>query len=289
MQTGEQNKRDMMVYRSWQAVGDTMSNPFLEPEYFVKITKIDGTPVTDELIFHQNGTDKGNELNGYFVAKTKGTYVATFYQTALTMKYSNGKELFYGATWPELTNVLVVNVTDSGVAPALDTGMTIYDEGMKKNREIDSEVDAFYYIYGKDNGYTFSFTPASSVTSVNVYNPIIDHSKLGISGFNKVEGTPAAGTWSVVLTEGRNIVEISDGTNTVYQVLTALPVKVQVNGMDITDSKAGFKQGQDNTVVFLNPYNDAIGGIYNFKNKLAGIYNSGATIFYAYKDTGERV
>ena len=289
MKTGDDNKRDMMVYRSWQAVGNTMQTPFLEPELVVKITKIDGTAVTDELVFHQNDTTKGNELTGYFVAKAEGTYIATFYQKAFTMNYGSGGDVFFGATWPELTDVVVVNVTGTGQAPALDSGMTIYDEAMKANRPIDSEIDAFYYIYGKDDGYTFTFTPSEKVTSVYVYNPEIkDHNTPGITKFTKVAGTPASGEWTVLLKEGRNIVEISDGKNTVYQVLTAIPVKVTVNGLDINDPAAGFKQGQDNTVVFLNPYNNEIGGIYNLKSKLAGLYNSGATIFYGYEN-GDRV
>lgn len=42
-------------------------------------------------------------------------------------------------------------------------------------------------------------------------------------------------------------------------------------------------KGVDSKIVFKNTHAD-MGGIYNSKGKLAGIYNSGATIYYEYPD-----
>lgn len=41
------------------------------------------------------------------------------------MNYGNGTEIFFGATWPELTDVFTVTVNDTGKEPSFDTGMVI--------------------------------------------------------------------------------------------------------------------------------------------------------------------
>lgn len=96
------------------------------------------------------------------------------------------------------------------------------------------------FYYEKSQGsYAFKFKPSETVTSVKVYNPSFkgtDFDTPGITGFTAVDGTNDGGVWTVTLTEGRNIVEMSDGTNTRYQVLTAMPVQIFVNGKDYADT-----------------------------------------------------
>lgn len=146
---------------------------------------------------------------------------------AFTLNVEN--DTFYGATWPEMTEVLMVTV---GQKAGFDTGMTVYDPDVKKGtvREIDSEVDIFYYDHNTP-GYDFTFTPAAG-TEVEVYNPILG--SVGITGFSEgivTDGTD--GRFTVRLTEGKNIVKMTNGDSTRYQVLTAYPVVILVDGVDL--------------------------------------------------------
>ena len=266
----------MMVYRQWQAVADTMSNRFLEPEIVYKITDLSGKAVSDVISIENGGEGETTwKINGL----KEGTVVVTVWMKAMTLHVKEDK--FYGATWPELTQVFVVTV---GKEPTFDTGMTMFDPGIGKegrDRPIDCDMDCFYYDHN-DSGYNFTFTPASG-TTVTVYNPVLG--KNGITGFNQGTATKSGDSWTVKLTEGRNIVKMDNNGQTRYQVLLSLPVIVQINGVDSAD--AVLKPGEQNVVVFKSPYGD-YGGILNNKGKLAGLYNSGATIWYD-DEAGERV
>lgn len=205
--------------------------------------------------------------------------MVTFHMDAFTLNVV--KDTFYGATWPEMTEVLMVTVGDKA---AFDTGMTIYDPDLKKEklRQIDCEVDIFYYDHNTP-GYDFTFGPAAG-TTVEVYNPVLG--TVGITKFVKGTTTPGTdGKFTVRLTEGKNIVKMTNGGEVRYQVLTAYPVVILVDGVDLKDAVV-FK-GVESKIVFKNVHAD-MGGIYNSKGKLAGIYNSGATIYYEYPD-GSRV
>ena len=69
---------DMMVYRQWQAVGNTMQNPFLEPDFHYTITTIGGEQ-TDGISIEEYGTDEAGKLTLKLSGKTNGTYIVTVY------------------------------------------------------------------------------------------------------------------------------------------------------------------------------------------------------------------
>ena len=78
------------------------------------------------------------------------------------MNYGNGTEIFFGATWPELTDVFTVTVNDTGKEPSFDTGMVIQNAVKSKEsvyRPIDAEIDMFYYEKSQ-SGYEFKFKPS---------------------------------------------------------------------------------------------------------------------------------
>lgn len=266
----------MMVYRQWQAVADTMSNRFLEPEIVYKITDLDGKAVSDVISIVPGGEGETTwKLNGL----KEGTVVVTVWMKAMTLHVN--KDQFYGATWPELTQVFVVTV---GKEATFDTGMTMFDPGIGKegkDRPIDCDMDCFYYDHN-ESGYDFTFTPAAG-TTVTIYNPVLG--KNGIDGFKQGTATKNGDSWTVRLTEGRNIVKMENNGQTKYQILLSMPVKILINGVDSSD--AVLKPGDENVVVFKTTHGD-YGGILNNKGKLAGLYNSGATIWYD-DEAGERV
>ncbi len=262
---------NFMAYRHWQAVGNTMQNPFLEPPIVYKITDLNGKEVNDVLDIIEGGA---SETTYKLKALKEGTVVVTMYMQAFTLNVT--QDTFYGATWPELTEVFVITVGNSG---SFDTGMQIEDNG--SYRPVDAEVDIFYYDHNTE-GYVFEFQPAAG-TSVSVLNPVLG--EIGITGFKEGKVSEKDGVWSVVLTEGRNIVKMTNGSTTLYQVLTALPVVIEVNGQDLKD--ASVNPGEEAKIVFKSTHGD-YGGILNSKGKLAGIYNSNATIYYV-DDDGNRI
>ncbi len=256
----------MMVYRQWQAVSDTMNNPFLEPEIVYTVTDFSGKTVTD-IISIENGP--AGDTTWKIKGLKEGTVVVTVWMKAMT--YQNGNFVdFFGATWPELTQVFVVTV---GKEASFDTGMTMYDESDKIDRAIDCDMDVCYYDWNSP-GYNFTFKPASG-TKVTVYNPILATN--GIKGFTTGTATQSGDSWTVLLTEGRNVIAMENNGEVRYQVLLAMPVKIIVNGVD--SSSATLNPGQDNTIAFMSTHGN-YGGIFNSKGKLAGIYNCGTTIWY---------
>jgi hypothetical protein len=267
LQLGVGQVAPLMVYRQWQAVGNTMQNPFLEPPVIYKITDLDGNPVDDVIDIAYGGD---GDVNYKITALKEGTVVVTMYMEAFTLNVTN--DLFYGATWPELTAVFVVTVGESA---SFDTGFTYSENGTI--RPFDAEVDIVYYDHNYE-GCIGTFTPAAG-TEVSVYNPVLG--KVGIIGFEKGTATEEDGEWTVSLTEGRNIIQMTNNGQTLYQVVTVMPVVIEINGVD--SSMASWIVGEENTIVFKSTHGD-YGGILNSKSKLAGIYNSSATINYVDED-----
>ncbi len=256
----------MMVYRQWQAVSDQISNPFLEPEIVYTISDFSGNAVTD-VISIEDGP--AGDTTWKIKALKEGTVVVTVWMKAMTF-HNNKYEDFHGATWPELTQVFVVTV---GSEASFDTGMTMYDASDEVTRAIDCDMDVCYYDWNT-SGYNFTFKPASG-TKVTVYNPILGDN--GIKGFKTGTASQSGDSWTVLLTEGRNVIAMENNGAVKYQVLLAMPVKIIVNGVD--SSNATLNPGQDNTIAFMSPHGN-YGGIFNSKGKLAGIYNCGTTIWY---------
>jgi hypothetical protein len=272
MEVGQESM--FMAYRHWQAISNWMDNPFLEPDIVFTVTDLNGNNVNNVVEFI-DGEAGGPTYR--IKALNEGTVLVRMYMQAFTLNVT--EDIFYGATWPELTAVFLITV---GEEKQFDTGMTIYDDSAKKDRAIDSEVDIFYYDH-KDSGYWFTFTPAGG-TAVKVYNPVLGDISIKAFQPGSVKDN-GDGSYSVLLTEGRNIVEMTKNGTTLYQVLTAMPVVVLINDVDIND--AIVEPGQEVKVVFKSTHHD-FGGIMNSKGKLAGIYNSNATIYFEDPD-GNRV
>ncbi|MBQ7255206.1 MAG: S-layer homology domain-containing protein [Oscillospiraceae bacterium] len=253
LQMAKGDTHQMINLRRWEIVDNVTANNFVEPDYHY--TVIDETGKTSSGVVTVSDS-------GVVTAVGEGTAIVLVTYDALNAPKAAGGPLF-GAIWPENTGVFVVTVGESG---SFETGMTINEgqnDAMSKlsGDAIDAEHDVIYYV-GETGAYTF--TPAVSHYLVSVANPTVGD-KLTFTGFKSVSPN-ADGTVTVPLTEGRNIVKLEQGGKTAYQVITAKPVSVTVNGGDPVHP------GDKLKIEFDRLYHPA--------NKIAGVYNMNAVALY---------
>ena len=273
-------KHQIVNIRNWQTVNNTSTNYFIEPDYNYKILDID----SNGNIVDDGSSVIGVSKEGLITAKGQGTAIVLVSYDAINVESAVGGP-FFGAIWPENTGVFVVSV-ESG-ASNINTNMTINEEKNASADKVagtalDSELDVIYYLKSiksadgktttKDNPkgeYTFTPTFAESI-SVMVANPIVNTNGLSYSAFAEVSQN-VNNSYTVPLTEGRNIVKISTASSTEYQVITAKGVNVTIN--NITNPGQALYKGDKFNIVYDTIFHPA--------NKLAGIYNMAAGIVYS--------
>lgn len=248
--------------RCWQPVGNTSSNYYLEPDYHYTVVNENGKASNDVVTVDENGK---------LTAVGKGTAIVLVTYDSMIADYGSGNAYsgFYGAIWPENTGVFVVSVgaEESGIT----TGMTLNadlnnpNKGKAAGSALDAEHDVIYYI-GEKGEYTF--TPETAGCMVSVANPTVK-STMTFSGFTNVRANDD-GSYSVPLTQGRNIVKITKNGKAEYQVITAKRVTVTVNNGDPV------KPGDKVTVKFDT--------VFHPNNKIAGLYNYTAYMVYTNVD-----
>lgn len=254
--SGVDDTYQIVNLRNWEIVDSTVNNYFIEPDYHYYVIDENGQASEDVVTIDENGL---------ITAKGNGTAIVLVTYDAINVSPAAGGS-FFGAIWPENTGVFVVSVgaEDSGI----DTGMTI-NEGKNTNAEtgkqaldaIDAEMDVIYFV-GETGEY--SFTPGTEGCSVAVANPQVADT-MSFNGFKTVNAN-ADGSYTVPLTEGRNIVKISKGDKYEYQVITAKEISYTVNNGDPV------KPGDTINIVFDTLYHPA--------NKLASVYNMSAIAVY---------
>lgn len=244
--------------RNWQAVNNVTANYFIEPDYNFSVVDASGKP-SDNVI----KIDK----NGKITALAKGSAIVLVTYDAMNLDFGSAK-VFYGAIWPENTGVFVVTVDgeESGITP----NMTL-NEG-RNNPEIklsgdslDAEHDVIYFAGDKGE---YTCTPTGENISVSVANPVIGDS-LTYNGFVAVAQN-GDGSYTVPLTNGRNIVKVANSVGAEYQVITAKKINITINeGEEVN-------VGDEIKVVLSTVYHPA--------NKLAGVYNMSASAVYTKVD-----
>lgn len=240
---------------------------FVEPDYHYSVVDLNGE-ASDDVI--------SVDAKGKITAKGEGTAIVLVTYDAMNVTMEEDLYLgcesprpngFYGAIWPENTGVLVVSVDakDSDI----DTGMTINEDKTPEDKVagkgIDAELDVIYFV-GEKGEYTF--TPGTKGVSVSVANPTISENVLSFGGFQKVKANKD-GSFSVPLTNGRNIVKLEKHGKVEYQVITAKSVDVTVNDTPLEDA-------------FVAPGDDVVlkfDTLYNPMNRMA-IYNTSAATVY---------
>lgn len=221
----------------------------VEPDYHYTIVDLDGN-ASDVVTVDENGQLTANKKGTAIVLVTYDSMTVN-YPDDLCYSYEGYKPNgFYGATWPENTGVFVVSVDEASAN--ISTGMTInadINKGKSKTAgtAIDAELDPIYFL-GNEGSYTF--TPESGV-SVAVANPSVKSGALTFNGFRTVAAGDD-GSYTVPLTEGRNIVRLEKNGAATYQVITAKQVSAKVNGTDI--DKAVVAPGEKVSVTFDTLY-----------------------------------
>ncbi len=239
--------------RNWEAVDNITGNYFIEPDYHYTVIDEYGNE-SDDIITVSD--------SGLITAVGSGTAFVLVTYDAINLDFGSGAE-FYGAIWPENTGVFVVSVGSD--AADITSNMTL-NKGKNSNTiklsgdSIDAEHDVIYYI--GDNG-SYTFTPQTDC-SVFVANPIVDNT-LTYNGFNEVLPNDD-GSFSVPLTEGRNVVKLNTTDATDYQVITAKEVEISINNGE------SVHPGDTLNIVFDT--------LYHPSNKLAGVYNMTAMPMY---------
>lgn len=240
--------------RSWEAVDSTTNNYFIEPDYHYTVLDESGEASGDVVTVSDSGL---------VTAVGEGTAMVLVTYDAINVTSAGGGP-FFGAIWPENTGVFVVSVgaEDSGI----DTGMTLNAgknsaDSKLSGDALDAEHDVIYFT-GDEGAYTF--TPGTEGCTASVANPTVADA-MTFTGFASVAAN-RDGSFTVPLTEGRNIVRLEKDGKAEYQVITAKRVSITVN------SGEAVHPGDALSIVFDRLYHPA--------NKLAGVYNMSAAAIY---------
>lgn len=248
----------------------------IEPDYHYTVVDLNGN-ASDSVVTVSDG--------GLLQAVGEGTAVVLVTYDSMTLNYHDAVKVsyegydpngFFGSIWPEDTGVFVVSVGagDSGIT----TGMTL-NEGMNDGRSkdagdaLDSELDPIYFL-GEKGEYTF--IPGTEGVTVSVANPAIQGGVLSFSGFTALTANED-GSYTVPLTNGRNLVKVEKDGAAEYQVITAKQITATVNGQSLEDVVVA--PGEEVSVVFdtiFNPvtrmryYNTDAGVVYTEISGLEG-------------------
>ena len=259
--------------RNWEAIDTVINNYFIEPDY--NYTVIDENGASSDVV--------EIDENGLLTAKKDGTAIVLVTYDSINAACAAGGP-FFGAIWPENTGVFAVTVggTDSGIT----TGMKINEgknaadtsAGKLAGDNLDAEHDVIYFLTAMTDaeGNTeqtenacgeYTFTPEGAET-VEIANPVVSE-KVSFNGF-RTASKNKDGSYTVKLTEGRNIVKLSNAKGSEYQVITAKGVTATVS--NVTSPGKTLTAGDAFSVKFSTVYHPA--------NKLAGVYNMSAGILY---------
>jgi len=261
--------------RNWQAISDDISNYFFQPDYHYTVLDESGAPSSAVLTVSPTGLITPVAAGTAIVLITYDALLCTH-----TTNVGNNGNAFFSALWPENTGVFAVTVGEKGAGITSNMHVSEYwnNDGTEKTSgiAIDAEHDVMYYEATK-GGFDYTFKPAG-VLDVTLAQPVVGEHSLSFGGFSQNGVTKHAdGSYTVRLTEGRNIVQLISANNNAsdFQVITAKPVTWTVSNK----SRSGevFEPGDKVSVLFSTLYHPA--------NKMAGIYNMSAGIQYSIQAT----
>ncbi|WP_337102137.1 S-layer homology domain-containing protein [Paenibacillus sp. YIM B09110] len=267
----------LLTLRSWQALIEGISNYFFEPDFHYEI--ISGSDVID--------IEEG-EPGSYstITAKESGTAIVKVTYDALKVNgssYITKPDDAFSAIWPENVGLFVVTVGqgETDIVTGIESNKALNQKANEgktgnavmnlQNGAFDADIDSVYYI-DTEPGAIYSFTPSEG-SDVSVIRPEINHDagtvSYGDGTFSSEDVTENPnGSFSVLLTEGRNIVKIERDGQAEYQVMTARPLAVTIDNI----TRPGKEIGPGDRVKVV------LGGLSFPANKLSGIYNFNAQL-----------
>lgn len=266
---------ELNSFRNWFAIESFMNAKVALPEMHYQV--IDANGAESDVV-----TITPNALNSNVAvmeAKHEGTAIVLVTHDAMTHmagQTSTASHRF-SAIWPELTGVFVVNVGADGSAIQTNMNLDRMDAVIEKDeaRQLDAEHDILFYT--GTEGASYSFKPEAGCT-VSVLRPTVTAASMTYSGGFTNTGVTTAedGTVTVSgLITGRNIIKVTKGGLSTYQVVTARGVSykfVNAEGTELTQEElAAIKPGDSVTIQFSN--------LISPKEKLSGAYNFNFSLY----------
>ena len=274
MNTGD--TYELNSFRNWFAIEGISNAKVALPDMHYEVVGLDGR--TSDVV-----TITPNEKNSNVAvmkANKAGTAIVMVTYDAMTHMQGMSKAAVTGgestkqfsAIWPECTGVFVVSVDTDGTA--IKTNMQLDRFGQPST--LDAEHDILFYT--GNEGASFSFTPESGCTVSVARSTVSD--KMSFSGFT-TEGITVAANGEVTvkgLKTGRHIIKVEKDEVSAYQVVTARGVSYKV--LD----KEGNELSADAKVKAGDKVKLQFSGLVNPQEKLSGVYNFNASLYYQGKD-----
>ena len=266
---------ELNSFRNWFAIESFMNAKVALPEMHYQVIDVNGN-ASDVVTITPNAL---NSNVAVMEAKHEGTAIVLVTYDAMT--HMNGQTSTashrFSAIWPELTGVFVVNVGADGSAIQTNMNLDRMDAVIEKDeaRQLDAEHDILFYT--GTEGASYSFKPEAGCT-VSVLRPTVTAASMTYSGGFTANGVTTAedGTVTVSgLITGRNIIKVTKGGLSTYQVVTARGVSykfVNTEGTELTQEElAAIKPGDSVTIQFSN--------LISPKEKLSGAYNFNFSLY----------
>lgn len=266
---------ELNSFRNWFAIESFMNAKVALPEMHYQVIDVNGN-ASDVVTITPNAL---NSNVAVMEAKHEGTAIVLVTYDAMTHmagQTSTASHRF-SAIWPELTGVFVVNVGADGSAIQTNMNLDRMDAVIEKDeaRQLDAEHDILFYT--GTEGASYSFKPEAGCT-VSVLRPTVTAASMTYSGGFTNTGVTTAedGTVTVSgLITGRNIIKVTKGSLSTYQVVTARGVSykfVNAEGTELTQEElAAIKPGASVTIQFSN--------LISPKEKLSGAYNFNFSLY----------
>jgi hypothetical protein len=278
----------IVANRVWQLTDDDVNNYFVEPDYHFTVLDENFQPSGDVISIDKDGNITPQSNGTAIVMVTYDACYAHGYNK-IDGSYFSGRDYDYwfgakwSALWAENTGLFVVSVGDGKEADSetFVPNFVLDKEVGREDLTIDSEHDVLYY-FEDEAGYNYTYAPTGAV-KVEVANPVVDSEKNTVSyedGFKTITANQD-GTYSILLTFGRNIIRTTAADGSVaYQVLSAKPCGYEI--INETNPGSDVYPGNQVSVQFH--------GFYHPMSKLAGIYNQSAAVnFDVTNNTGELI
>lgn len=266
---------ELNSFRNWFAIESFMNAKVALPEMHYQVIDVNGN-ASDVVTITPNALNSNVAM---MKAEKAGTAIVLVTYDAMT--HMNGQTSTdshrFSAIWPELTGVFVVNVGADGSAIQTNMNLDRMDAVIEKDeaRQLDAEHDILFYT--GTEGASYSFKPEAGCT-VSVLRPTVTAASMTYSGGFTNTGVTTAedGTVTVSgLITGRNIIKVTKGGLSTYQVVTARGVSykfVNAEGTELTQEElAAIKPGDSVTIQFSN--------LISPKEKLSGAYNFNFSLY----------